>query len=98
MDYYINGYQIISENGNAVEITVNNGKITEYKQIFNKFATSDKRKKVGSSIDAIDAIFADSTIAGGTISELNIVYSAKDGILTPVWAAKMDERNIIIER
>lgn len=98
MDYYINGYQIISENGNGVEITVNNGKITEYKQLFNKFETTDKRTAVGSSIDAIDAIFTDSTINGGTISELNIVYSAKNGLLTPVWAAKMDDRNIIIER
>ena len=98
MDYYINGYQIMLGSGNGIEITVNNGKITEYKQLFNRFETTERRKTIPSSIDAIDAIFADSTLDGGTISKLNIVYSAKDDIITPVWAAKLDDRNIIIER
>lgn len=98
MDYYIDGYQIMSDSGSGVEITVTNGKITEYKQLFNKFEITEKRNTVGSSIDAIDAIFADTTIEGGTISKLNVVYTPNNGVLIPVWAAKLDDRNIIIER
>ena len=84
--------------GSAIEITVTNGKITEYKQLFNKFEATEKRNTVGSSIDAIDAIFADPTIESGTISKLNIVYTQSNGILSPVWAASLDDKNIIIER
>ncbi len=98
MDYYINGYQIMLDGKSGVEITVTNGKITEYKQLFNKFENTEKRETVASSIDAIDAIFADASIQSGTISELSIVYSGKDGTLTPVWAAKLDDKNMIIKR
>lgn len=98
MDYYINGYQIINDDASGIEITVTNGKITEYRQLFNKFETTERRVTAGSSIDAIDAIFADKNIQGGTISELNIVYSEQNNKLTPVWAAKLNDNNIIIKR
>ena len=101
MDYYVNGCLTVLENNtHAIEITVNNGKITEYKQLFNKFYTdsSDETVTVGSSIEALDSLYADKTLEKGKISELNVVYSKSGNKLIPYWAAKLDGKNRIINR
>ena len=54
--------------------------------------------EIGSSIDALDALYADKTLENGTISDLNIVYKKNDDKLFPVWAAKLNGNNKIITR
>lgn len=101
MDYYVNGCLTFPENNNhSIEITVTEGKITEYKQLFNKFYVNnpDNTVEIGSSIDALDTLYADKTLENGRISDLNIVYKKKDNILIPVWSAKLNGNNIIINR
>ena len=101
MDYYVDGHLVVcDDNTHAIEIIVNNGKIIEYKQLFNKFyiSESDETISIGSSIDALDMLYADKTLENGSISELNIVYAKKDEIWMPYWAAKLNGSYKIINR
>lgn len=101
MDYYVNGYLTLPEDNNhAIEITVTNGKITEYRQLFNKFYVEnpDDIAEIGSSIDALDTLYVDKTLENGTISDLNIIYKKNNDKLIPVWAAKLNGSNKIINR
>ena len=99
MDYYVNGHLVVLEdNRHAVEITVTNGKITEYRQLFNKFMIDEEFDyvSIGSSITALDKLYADKNLENGTISELNIVYSNKDGRWYPYWGVILNGSNKII--
>ncbi len=99
MDYYVNGNLVVcSDDYHGIEITVENGKIVEYKQLFNKFYSTDEYVTNGSSIDAIDRLFADKTVENGSISELDIVYTKENNYWMPAWAAKLNGNNKIINR
>ncbi len=99
MDYYVNGTLVVFPDGyHGIEITVENAKITEYKQMFNKFYPIDEYITNGSSIDAMDMLFADKTVENGSISQLNIVYANESNHWKPVWAAKLNGNNKIINR
>lgn len=108
MDYYVEGYQLISridtnnihnELKHGIEITVTEGKIVEYRQLFNTFNITDKGFANGSSIDAIDRMFADNIIESGTISELNTAYERNGNLWYPTWYARTTNgENILIRR
>ncbi len=100
MDYYVNGKMVVcSDNGyHGVEIVVENGNIVEYRQYFKKFYQSENHVVCSSSIDAIDALFDDETIENGSISQLNIIYNKSGDFWYPVWAAKLNGNNVIINR
>lgn len=99
MDYYVNGTLVVcSGDYHGIEITVENGKITEYKQFFNKFNPIDEYVTNGSSIDAMDNLFADKTVENGSISQLNIVYINQGKYWKPTWVAKLNGNNKIINR
>ena len=107
MDYYVDGYQTISritdnrihsDLNHSIEITVVDGKITEYRQLFNKFSSTDEYFENGSAINAIDRMFADKSINSGTVTELNIAYAKNGTKWYPSWSAKTTDGNRIIIR
>ena len=108
MDYYVNGYlatSYISENklhstlAHGIEITVSDGKIVEYRQLFNKFRTTDDYIENGSAINAIDRMFADNSLHNSTITELNIAYLNDGDKWLPTWSARTTEgKHITIRR
>lgn len=100
MDYYVNGKMIVcSDSGyHGIEIIVENGNIVEYRQYFNEFYGTTDYVTTSSSIDAIDKLYDDETIENGSISQLNIIYNKTDNNWYPVWAAKLNGKNIIIDR
>ena len=107
MDYYVNGYQTISsiqsnnihnELKHSIEMTVADGKIVEYRQLFNKFRTTSNYYENGSAINAIDRMFTLSSMENSTITELSIVYAKNGEKWYPTWSAKTSDGNRIIIR
>ena len=108
MDYYVDGYQAISnipankthnKLDHSIEITVEDGKIIEYKQLFNKFRMTNDYFENGSAINAIDRMFTDNRMENSTITELNIAYSKNGDKWYPTWYAKTtDGERVIIRR
>ena len=105
MDYYINGHPVIctldktsayDQLSHGIEIKVSNGKIVEYRQLFNEFSLTSQYVKNGSAIDAIDAMFLNENLKSETISALNIAYINNKNIWNPVWTAKTTDNKLII--
>jgi hypothetical protein len=105
MDYYINGHPVIctldktsayDELSHGIEIKVSDGKIVEYRQLFNEFSLTSQYVKNGSAIDAIDAMFSNDNLKSETISALNIAYINNKSIWNPVWTAKTTDNKLII--
>lgn len=105
MDYYINGHPVIctldktsayDELSHGIEIKVSDGKIVEYRQLFNEFSLTSQYVKNGSAIDAIDAMFSNENLKSETISALNIAYINNKSIWNPVWTAKTTDNKLII--
>ena len=107
MDYYVEGYQTIShidsnnihnELKHGIEITVTDGKIVEYRQLFNTFNITNEGFGNGSSINALDRMFADNIIESGTISELSTAYEKNGNLWYPTWYARMTNGESILIR
>ncbi|MBQ8525896.1 MAG: hypothetical protein IJ460_04175 [Clostridia bacterium] len=107
MDYYVDGYQAISnisankvhsKLSHSIEITVAEGKIVEYRQLFNSFRTTNDYFGNGSAINAIDRMFADNRMENSTITELTIAYSKNGNKWYPTWSAKTTGGERIIIR
>ena len=105
MDYYINGHPVIckldktssyDELLHGIEIKVSDGKIVEYRQLFNEYSLTSQIIKKGSAIDAIDAMFSNENLMSETISALNIAYVNNNNIWNPVWTATTTDNKLII--
>ena len=107
MDYYVGGHMVMcnldagelySSLGHGIEITVKDGKIIEYRQLFNKFSKTNQNFNNGSAIDAIDRMFSDNSIGGCTIAALNPAYINKNKTWLPTWIAKTTDGKIVTIR
>lgn len=100
MDYYADGTVVSVElpqtNSHetlehAVEIQISNNRIVSYRQLMTFFEPTEETIKIGSAIDALDVLFADSQLNGNSISDLYLTYVMSGSTLwRPTWAAKVD--------
>ena len=98
MNYYHDGILIrddIKETNlndemtNAVEITVQNGRIVKYRQNFRTYIAQKEKIENGSTIDALDLLFNDaSVIGGGRIKDIYPAYTFENGECTMGWMVK----------
>ncbi len=100
MDYYADGTVVSMElpqtNSHealehAVEIQVADNRIVSYRQVMTFFEPTEETINIGSAIDALDILFADSQLNGNSISDLYLTYVMSGSTLwRPTWAAKVD--------
>ncbi len=107
MDYYVGGYMVMcdldggalySSLAHGIEITIKDGKIVEYRQLFNKFSKTNQSFNNGSAIDAIDRMFSDNSIGSCTIADLNPAYINTNETWLPTWIAKTTDGKIVTIR
>ena len=95
MGYYHNGILIRDDIAktslndeliNAVEITVQNGRIVKYRQNFKTYMPTDETIENGSTIDALDKLFDDSSVLGSDrIKEIYPAYTFENGECKMSW-------------
>lgn len=107
MDYYVGGYMVMCnldanelypQLNHGIKITVKDGKIVEYRQLFNKFSNTNQSFNNGSAIDAIDRMFSDNSIGSCTIANLDPAYINNKETWLPTWIAKTTDGKIVTIR
>lgn len=100
-DYFINDNQIIMPHEryqikNAVSVTVENGKITSYTQLFNSFELIGTETNLRSAIDAIDMLEYENKKDNEVVTDIFSAYSynADTEIWQPHWYVENSDGNI----
>lgn len=95
LDYAANGIPVKLMDGNAVSVSINNGRITSYKHKLCSFEPTGKFIYVNNYIDALDAAIAkfENQINGIEIDKMDVCYYSygSDGELYPDWYVEVKE-------
>ena len=82
---------------NAVEITVQNGKIVKYRQNFKTYMPTGETIENGSTIDALDKLFDDSSVLGSDkIKEIYPAYTFESGECKMSWMIKEQDNKVAL--